>query len=1096
MHAVTWAQSPATVNLGLAGDFAVLSGAAITDTAGITTIDGNVGASPITGAAIGLIAGQVNGTIYSVDAAGPVGSVIDPGLLNTAKLNLTTAYNDAAGRALPTLVVGGTLGGLTLPPGLYKDDGAPASLSLTGTLTLDALGDPSAVWIFQSESTLNAEVDSIVVLANGAEACNVFWAIGSSATLKTRAIFKGVIMADQSIAMQSGASLEGRALALIGGVTFDDNTVGLSSCGAFTLDIPTNTTASCDNIPAAPTVTLTEACSTQTAVAVMTETIIPGSCPNSYTISRVWNALNSCGDSISSTQLISVADTTAPTILNCAAPVTVECASDIPPPNTNAVSATDNCGTVTISHQGDSSLTNACGGSITRTYRATDACGNFSECTQIITVDDTINPTILNCAPPVTVQCVTDIPPPDTNAVSASDNCGAVTISHQGDTTLTNLCGGSITRTYRATDACGNFAECTQIITVDDTIPPVITCPPDTIVVLADANCLGIVPDLRALVQISDNCGTAGLIVTQDPPGGTLFSLQTSVVLTVTGPCGNSGQCIVNLVSPCVPGIIPLFTVEKLMTNIYLEAGTTNQRPPSIGEAMSFVITIVNTGTIELVTVPVIDTYDPTHLQYVNANPPSIDNVNDGFIHWTNVGPLLPGASTSIVVNFIALCASPGTNNALVSPTTPPQSEPALPVLTTEQYEIMSGPLQGNVWIDLDGNGITNENLAVQGLNGVTILLYEIIPGATNLVDQTVTITTNGERGVYMFTGLPLGEYRVNVEMSTVPSTVNINTTPIQLLSDSALCGDYSDANFGFMPGVPTAVDLIDFSARADGEQVNLTWQTLSEWQNAGFNLFRSTSPDGMRTRINSDLVPGSADGSGRNYAFSDPAPLSQGDYYYWLEDVEYDGSIRTNGPARVHVGEVLPGATLIGTTSIDMPGIYMITADTFRRSGIQPASVDPARIRIYVAQVEVASFVSAVSATFSDWDYILFYVNEGAQVGVGYAEGEPLRMDYRYVFVEFGEGEVWTGDLAADADAIQVAIHPEYLRYLITGFHDSTIWLLDITNPLLPTLLIGADLVSVNNETGLYFSDLSINNGIIYAVGDQAVIRIESITP
>ena len=96
-----WAQSPATVNLGTAGNFTVLSGAAITDTTG-TIIDGNVGASPITGAAIDLIAGQVNGTIYAVDAAGPVGSVIDAGLLNTAKNNLTTAYNDAAGRVLPT----------------------------------------------------------------------------------------------------------------------------------------------------------------------------------------------------------------------------------------------------------------------------------------------------------------------------------------------------------------------------------------------------------------------------------------------------------------------------------------------------------------------------------------------------------------------------------------------------------------------------------------------------------------------------------------------------------------------------------------------------------------------------------------------------------------------------------------------------------------------------------------------------------------------------------------------------------------------------------------------------------------------------------
>lgn len=1011
----TLAQSPAAVNLGVAGEFAVLSGAAITDTTG-TTVDGDVGASPITGAAIGLIAGQVNGTIYAVDVSGPVGSVMDPGLLTTAKNNLTTAYNDAAGRVLPTLILGGELGGLTLPPGLYKDDGAPASLGLTGTLTLDALGDPNAVWIFQSESTVNAEVDSIVVLVNGAEACNVFWQVGSSATLKTRAIFKGVIMADQSIAMQAGATLEGRALALIGGITFDDNTVGLTGCGAsMMIDVPADTTASCDSIPSAPVVTLVEACSTQNTVAVMNETTLPGSCPETYTIRRVWNAVNSCGDSISSTQLISVADTTNPLILICAAPVTVECALNIPPPNTSVI--------------------------------------------------------------------------------SASDNCGTVTITHVGDTPLADSCGGRITRTYRATDSCGNFAECTQTITVDDTIPPVITCPPDTIVVLANANCMGTVPDLRTLVEVSDNCGTIGLIVTQSPPGGTLFSLQTNIVLTVTGPCGNSGQCVVNLVSPCVPGINPLFTVGKLMTNIYLEAGTTNQRPAVVGEPMSFVITIVNTGTIELITVPVADTYDPLQIQYVDATPPSVDNLNDGLINWTNVGPLLPGSSTSIVVNFITLCASVGTNTVLASPTTPIGSEPALPVLATDQYEIMSGPLNGNVWIDLNGNGIPDENLAVQGINGVTVRLYELVPGATNLVDQVLTVTTNGERGVYMFEGLPFGTYRINVDVSTMPPELPINTTPVAYMAQSTLCGEFTDANFGFMPGNPSAVDLINFVASADGSQVRLSWETLTEWNNAGYNLYRATSPEGDRTRINSSLIPGSADGAGRVYTYDDPQLLSDGDYYYWLEDVEHDESVRRNGPARVHVGQTVPGALMIGSTRAETSGLYMLTADALRSSGLHPASIDPVRLRVYVDNTEVAAYVTANGVTFADWDYVLFYVGSGEQVSFGYASGEPLRMPYRFVFVEYGDGDVWTGGVTP-GDEIQVALGAGYVRYLITGFHDSNIWLLDITNPVWPTLMLGADLVLVDGETGLYFSDPAITSGVIYAVSDQAVIRIKSISP
>jgi len=1013
MSANMLALPEALVDLGVAGNFSVLSGAAITDTTG-TSIDGNVGASPITGAAIGLTAGQVNGIIYKVDAAGPIG-LIDPALLIIAHLDLTAAYNDAAGRVLPTLLPGGALGGEILPPGLYKHDAALASLGLTGTLTLDALGDPNAVWIFQSESTVIAEVDSEVVLINGAEACNIFWQVGSEATLKTRAIFKGNIMADQSIVMQNLATLEGRALARIAGISFDDNNAGLPACGtSFLIDVPTNITVECDVIPTPIPVTLTEACSTQTTLAVLSESIIPGLCLNEYTVQRIWIATNDCGESVSATQMITVVDTTLPEI---------------------------------------------------------------------------------TCPQPATVECESDVPPPDIRSVSASDNCGSVTISHESDTTLTNPCGGIITRTYRATDECGNFAECTQLITVDDDTAPMITCPPSPIVVIGDTNCVAVVPDLRSLVQVTDNCGTNAMIVTQSPLPGTLFTVQTNVILTATDICGNSSFCTVLLTTPCVPGFEPLFNIEKALTNVYFETGATNVRPAMVGEALNFVITIVNTGSVTLLTVPVVDTYDPLQLQYVNANPPSVDNNNDGVINWTDVGPLVPGASTSIVVNFIALCAAvtSGTNTVLVSPTS---SEPVPPLLAIAPYELIPGALQGNVWIDLNGNGIIDENLAVQGLNGITIRLYEILPGATNLVDQTVTATMSGERGAYVFNGLPPGDYRVDVDVTTVPPTLNINTTPLRNFPESTLCGVYPDANFGFLSGIPSAVDLIDFEARADEDRVNLTWQTLTEWNNAGYNIFRATTPDGLRTQINAELIPGSADGTGRSYSYADPDQLSAGDYYYWLEDIEYDESARINGPVRAHVGQALPGVILIGSTTTETPGLYMVTADTFRRSGIHPASVDPQRFKVYVDQAEVASYVTTESTTFSDWDYVLFYVNEEAQVSFGYAEGEPQRMTYRFVFVEYGDGDVWTGSLAGNAADIQVATHPDYIRYLITGFQDANIWLLDITNPNVPDLLIGADLVRVGGETGLYFSEAVTENGIIYATGDSAVIRIESITP
>jgi type VI secretion system secreted protein VgrG len=134
---------------------------------------------------------------------------------------LTTAYIDAAGRTVPTIVAG-DLGGLTLAPGLYK---STSSLGITGILTLDGQGNSSSVFIFQVGSALTTATGSQVVLIGGAQAANVFWQVGSSATLGTYSIFNGTIMAQASVSLATGAALNGRALARVGAVTLDSNTL-------------------------------------------------------------------------------------------------------------------------------------------------------------------------------------------------------------------------------------------------------------------------------------------------------------------------------------------------------------------------------------------------------------------------------------------------------------------------------------------------------------------------------------------------------------------------------------------------------------------------------------------------------------------------------------------------------------------------------------------------------------------------------------------------------------------------------------------------------------------------------------------------------
>lgn len=203
-----------TVGLGTAGNFAVLAGETITNT-GPTTITGDVGLHP--GSSVtGFDSVTLNGALHVADA-----------VAQQAKVDLVTAYDQAAGSG-PATTVATELGGQTLTAGAYNS--ASGTFEITGTLTLDAQGDPNAVFVFQMASTLVTASASVVNVINGANACNVFWQVGSSATLGTGTVFRGNILALTSIALTTGASIEGRALARNGQVTMDTNTITQAAC--------------------------------------------------------------------------------------------------------------------------------------------------------------------------------------------------------------------------------------------------------------------------------------------------------------------------------------------------------------------------------------------------------------------------------------------------------------------------------------------------------------------------------------------------------------------------------------------------------------------------------------------------------------------------------------------------------------------------------------------------------------------------------------------------------------------------------------------------------------------------------------------------
>ncbi|MHB1006727.1 MAG: ice-binding family protein [Chloroflexota bacterium] len=247
--------------LGTAASFAVMGGSTVTNT-GPTTVNGDLGVSPgsaVTGFPPGSVTG---GTIHAADA-----------VATQAQSDVTTAYNSLAGQACTTDLTGQDLGGKTLTAGVYCFS---SSAQLTGALTLDAQGDAGAVFVFKIGSTLTTASGSSVLMINGGSPCNVYWQVGSSATLGTTTTFLGNLLALTSITLNTGAGVSGRALARNGAVTMDTNNVSQATCAAASATpTPTSVPATATSIPATATsvpATATSVPATATAIPATTTT--------------------------------------------------------------------------------------------------------------------------------------------------------------------------------------------------------------------------------------------------------------------------------------------------------------------------------------------------------------------------------------------------------------------------------------------------------------------------------------------------------------------------------------------------------------------------------------------------------------------------------------------------------------------------------------------------------------------------------------------------------------------------------------------------------------------------------------------------------
>ena len=413
-------------------------------------------------------------------------------------------------------------------------------------------------------------------------------------------------------------------------------------------DDPTLITDEADNCSSVPTVTF------------VGDVSDGNTCPE--TITRTYRITDDCGNFTDVDQTITVLDDINPTG-TAPAPVTVQCIGDVPADDPTLITdEADNCSAApTVTFVGDVSDGNTCPETITRTYRITDDCGNFTDVDQTITVLDDINPT--GTAPaPVSVQCIGDVPMDDPTLITdEADNCTAApTVTFVGDVSDGNTCPETITRTYRITDDCGNFIEVDQTITVNDDIDPTATAPAP-----AAVQCIGDVPaaDVTAITDEADNC-TAAPTVThvgdvsdgntcpevitrtyriEDACGNFIevdqvITVNDDVAPTASNPATTTVQCVTD-----VPAVDVAVVTDEADNCTAAPTVTfiseTSDNNVCNGEELTRVYEIEddcgNTTTVSHTII--IDSYTPTFA--VAGTDPTACGANDGYITVTGLNP-------------------------------------------------------------------------------------------------------------------------------------------------------------------------------------------------------------------------------------------------------------------------------------------------------------------------------------------------------------------------------------------------------------------------------------------------------------------------
>jgi large repetitive protein len=305
--------------------------------------------------------------------------------------------------------------------------------------------------------------------------------------------------------------------------------------------VPANTTVSCEAVPAVVTPTASDNCDADPTISYLGETRTDGACPYTYTLTRRWRVEDNCGNTKEAVQIIEIQDITKPVFTMVPADITVNCENV---PSVGQVTASDNCTPdVAVTYLGETRINGACTNryELERRWIATDLCGNVNSTLQVITVQDTMVPLFTFVPKDTTVNC-NALPTP--GLPTATDNCtSSVLIQYEGETVMVTMTPDSyiLKRVWTAYDACGNSSTAQQILTVQDTVAPMIICPAD-IVLIADGYTCTAVATFNA-PQLSDNC-SASLNWTATAISGNAFPVGvTQVTMVVTDASSNAATC-------------------------------------------------------------------------------------------------------------------------------------------------------------------------------------------------------------------------------------------------------------------------------------------------------------------------------------------------------------------------------------------------------------------------------------------------------------------------------------------------------------------------------------------------------------------------